>query len=34
MDGYRQRILRYPVRKPLAKYIDEYNWWLAWGPGT
>jgi hypothetical protein len=33
IDGYLQRALRYPVRKPLAKYIDEYNWWLAWGLG-
>jgi hypothetical protein len=30
MDGYLQRLLGYPVRKPLAKYIDEFNWWLAW----
>jgi hypothetical protein len=29
IDGYLQRVLRYPVRKPLAKYIDEYNSWLA-----
>jgi hypothetical protein len=34
LDGYLQRLLRYPVRKPLAKYIDEYNWWLAWGLGA
>ena len=26
--------LGYPVRKPLAKYIDEYNWWVAWGLGA
>jgi hypothetical protein len=25
IDGYLQRTLGYPVRKPLAKYIDEYN---------
>jgi hypothetical protein len=30
IDGYLQRLLAYPVRKPLAKYIDEYNWPLAW----
>jgi hypothetical protein len=30
LDGYLQQLLRYPVRKPLAKYIDEYNWWVAW----
>jgi len=30
IDGYLQRALDYPVRKPLAKYIDEYNWWVAW----
>ncbi len=28
--GYLQDRLGYPVRKPLAKYIDEYNWYLAW----
>jgi len=33
IDGYLQRTLGYLVRKPLAKYIDEYNWWLAWGVG-
>jgi hypothetical protein len=32
IDGYLQGLLAYPTRKPLAKYIDEYNWWLAWGP--
>lgn len=31
IDGYLQRALAYSVRKPLAKYIDEYNWWVAWG---
>jgi hypothetical protein len=31
LDGYLQRKLGYPIRKPLAKYIDEYNWWLVWG---
>ena len=31
IDGYLQRVLAYPVRKPLAKYIDEYNWSVAWG---
>jgi hypothetical protein len=30
IEGYLQQHLAYPVRKPLAKYIDEYNWWLAW----
>jgi hypothetical protein len=34
VEGYLQNVLRYPVRKPLAKYIDEYNWWLAWGLGA
>jgi hypothetical protein len=33
LDGYLQGVLGYPVRKPLAKYIDEYNWWRVWGPG-
>jgi hypothetical protein len=32
--GYLERRLGYPVRKTLAKYIDEYNWWVAWGLGT
>jgi hypothetical protein len=30
IEGHLQKHLAYPVRKPLAKYIDEYNWWLAW----
>lgn len=30
IDGYLQQALGYPARKPLAKYIDEYNWWVAW----
>jgi hypothetical protein len=34
IDGYLQQALRYPVRKTLAKYIDEYDWWLAWGLGA
>lgn len=34
IDGYLQQRLRYPARKPLAKYLDEYNWWVAWGLGT
>lgn len=34
IDGYLQRTLGYPVRKPLAKYIDEYNWWHAWSVGS
>jgi hypothetical protein len=34
IEGYLNRTLGYPVRKPLAKYIDEYNWWLAWGLGA
>jgi hypothetical protein len=34
VDAYLQRTVGYPVRKPLAKYIDEYNWWRAWGLGT
>jgi hypothetical protein len=32
IEGYLQQQLAYPVQKPLAKYIDEYNWWVAWGP--
>ena len=34
IEGYLQDALGYPVRKPLAKYIDEYNWWVAWGLGA
>ena len=34
LEAYLQRTLGYPVCKPLAKYIDEYNWWLAWGPAA
>lgn len=34
IEGYLQNVLGYPVRKPLAKYIDEFNWWLAWGLGA
>ena len=33
IDGYLQTTLGYSVKKPLAKYIDEYNWWVAWGLG-
>ena len=33
IDGYLQTALGYSVKKPLAKYIDEYNWWVAWGLG-
>ena len=33
IDGYLQRTHGHPVRKPLATYIDEYNWWLAWEVG-
>jgi hypothetical protein len=31
IDGFLQRELDYPVRKPLAKYLDEYNWYVAFG---
>lgn len=31
IDGFLTDALGYPVRKPLAKYIDEYNWWNARG---
>ena len=34
VEGYLQSVLGYPVRKSLAKYVDEYNWWLAWGLGA
>ena len=34
IESYLQHRLRYPVRKPLAKYLDEYNWWVAWSLGT
>jgi hypothetical protein len=34
IEGHLQRVLGYPMKKPLAKYIDEYNWWVAWGLGT
>ena len=34
IDGFLQNALGYRVRKPLAKYIDEYNWWVAWGLGV
>jgi hypothetical protein len=30
LEGYLQSALDYPIRKPLTKYIDEYNWWVAW----
>jgi hypothetical protein len=26
IDGYLEHAIGYPVRKPLARYIDEYNW--------
>ena len=32
VEGYLQHELGYPVRKSLAKFIDEFNWWLAWNP--
>ena len=31
LEAYLQQVLSYPYRKPLAKYIDEYNWYLAFG---
>ncbi len=31
LEAYLQNTLRYPVRKPLAKYIDEYNWYVTVG---
>jgi hypothetical protein len=31
LEGYLQRHLEYPVRKTLAKHIDEYNWYVAFG---
>jgi hypothetical protein len=31
IESYLQVRLGYPFRKPLAKYIDEYNWYLAYG---
>jgi hypothetical protein len=31
LEGYLQRVLGYPMKKPLAKYVDEYNWWVIWG---
>lgn len=34
VEDYLRKRLGYPVRKPLAKYIDEYNWWLAWELGS
>jgi hypothetical protein len=34
IEDYLQTALGYPIKKPLAKYIDEYNWWLAWGLGA
>jgi 5,10-methylenetetrahydromethanopterin reductase len=34
IDGYLQHALGYKVRKPLAKYLDEYNWWVAWALGS
>lgn len=30
VEAYLQSELGYPLRKPLAKYIDEFNWWRAW----
>lgn len=29
LEGHLQLFLGYPVRKPLSKYIDEYNWRAA-----
>ena len=31
IDDYLMESLGYSVKKPLAKYIDEYNWYLAKG---
>ena len=30
---YLSQVLDYPVRKPLAKFLDEYNWYVAFGGG-
>jgi hypothetical protein len=29
LEDHLQQLLGYPVRKPLTKYIDEYNWRAA-----
>jgi hypothetical protein len=31
IETYLQRYLKYSVRKPLTKYIDEYNWYVVSG---
>jgi hypothetical protein len=31
VGAYLSRLLEYPVRKPLAKFIDEHNWYAAFG---
>lgn len=31
LEGFLQRELGYPVRKTFAKYLDEYNWYVAFG---
>jgi hypothetical protein len=31
IEEYLQNSLYYPIKKPLAKYIDEFNWYLAFG---
>jgi len=30
-EDFLQNELRYPIRKTFAKYIDEYNWYIAFG---
>ena len=31
IGGYLSKLLDYPVRKSLAKFLDEYNWHMAFG---
>ena len=31
LEAYLQNALEYPIRKTLAKYLDEYNWYVAVG---
>jgi len=31
IESFLQNELRYPIKKTLAKYIDEYNWYVAFG---
>lgn len=29
IEDFLQNVLKYPIRKTFTKYIDDYNWYIA-----